>query len=127
MVEHTCEKCNKTFTKKQNYSMHIKRKKSCVLENDSKNKCNINEENIMNINKKLKDQIAQIRKDQSNLVRSKVKTFNLVDLFPEEFCIKVFLLFLKFLYLEDKYHDFCDQFDDDIKDKINYFFVKNVT
>lgn len=30
MVEHVCEKCNKSFNKKSTYINHLKRKTSCV-------------------------------------------------------------------------------------------------
>lgn len=30
MVLYTCDKCNKMFTKKYNYEIHINRKNSCI-------------------------------------------------------------------------------------------------
>ena len=47
MVFYKCEKCNKEFNQKSNYTSHINRKKSCIL-NDNNIDNNIDDNNINN-------------------------------------------------------------------------------
>lgn len=43
MVEYKCNRCNKTFNKKQNYDVHVNRKYKCTINNDKDNNRNIDD------------------------------------------------------------------------------------
>ena len=40
MVVYKCEKCNKEFNQKSNYMVHINRKKSCIVNENTDNNIN---------------------------------------------------------------------------------------
>jgi uncharacterized C2H2 Zn-finger protein len=46
MVFYKCEKCNKEFSQKSNYTSHINRKKSCIINDNNIIDNNINDNNI---------------------------------------------------------------------------------
>ena len=48
MVFYKCEKCNKEFHQKSNYLLHINRKKSCIINENTNN--NTNEDTVNNTN-----------------------------------------------------------------------------
>ena len=54
MVLYICNKCNKNFTRKQSYDIHINRKNPCILDE------NINKIKELEYIKQLEERIAKL-------------------------------------------------------------------
>ena len=66
MVLYICNKCNKEFTRKQCYDIHINRKKTCITEN------NINKIiNLEDKTKNLEEDKNKLEEDKNKLLDSK--------------------------------------------------------
>jgi len=67
MVLYICNKCNKNFTRKQSYEIHINRKKTCITENNVNKIINLEDKtkNLEEDNNKLKDSNQQL--EDSNI------------------------------------------------------------
>ena len=95
MVLYICNKCNKHFTRKQCYDIHINRQNPCILdENINKikeleyiNQIKNSNEKLKNINKQLEDKIHELECDNktlNNLLDNKDKNDNIKIKMVEE-------------------------------------------
>jgi len=69
MVLYICNKCNKNFTRKQSYEIHINRKKTCITENNVNKIINLEDKtkNLEEDNNKLKDSNQQLEDSNRQL------------------------------------------------------------
>jgi len=75
MVLYICNKCNKNFTRKQCYDVHINRKKSCITENNINKIINLEDKtkNLEEDNKKLEDSNRQLEVDNTKLEEDNIQ------------------------------------------------------
>jgi DNA repair exonuclease SbcCD ATPase subunit len=69
MVLYICNKCNKNFTRKQSYEIHINRKKTCITENNINKIINLEDKtkNLEEDNNKLEDSNQQLEDSNKKL------------------------------------------------------------
>ena len=69
MVLYICNKCNKNFTRKQSYEIHINRKKTCITENNINKIINLEDKtkNLEEDNNKLEDSNQQLEDSNQQL------------------------------------------------------------
>ena len=82
MVLYICNKCNKNFTRKQSYEIHINRKKTCITENNINKIINLEDKtknledktkNLEEDNNKLEDSNRQLEVDNAKLEKDNIQ------------------------------------------------------
>jgi hypothetical protein len=75
MVLYICNKCNKNFTRKQSYEIHINRKKTCITENNINKIINLEDKtkNLEKDNNKLEDSNRQLEIDNKKLEEDNIQ------------------------------------------------------
>jgi flagellar biosynthesis GTPase FlhF len=111
MVLYICNKCNKNFSRKQCYDIHINRKKTCITENNINKIINLEEDN-----NKLKDSNRQLEVDNKNILNKNKQLEEKNKLY----CNKI-------KQLEDKINELeSDNNNKNIKDKNDNIKIKMV-